>query len=421
MQRTVPSSAPTGPGEQRSILTMLLRAPLTRQAWSGSGYVLLGLVFAPFYLTAFPFLIAGLALLPFALLGTPFLWLGLGLARGFAKLERARLRWFFGVDVAPSPLDGRFGVVGSPFKLLKTRDRWREVAYCALRLPLSIVEAGLVWGAWIGGVALLLSFSYVLDSWLPSGVELGTVPLLTVIGAVLILTAPWLVRASVSIDTAAVRAQLAPSEKERLRRTRAGVVDAADSERRRIERDLHDGAQQRLVALAMGLGVARTRYDEDPEAVRGMIDSAHDEAKAALAEIRELVRGIHPAVLSDRGLDAAVSALAARCTVPVEVEVAAPQARPDLAVESAAYFIVAEALANVAKHSQAERARVDVTVRGATLRVAVADDGVGGASAADGTGIAGLERRVAALDGTLLVDSPTGGPTRIVAELPCAS
>ncbi|MGH3094674.1 MAG: sensor histidine kinase [Streptosporangiales bacterium] len=420
MQRTGPSTARAGQGEQRRILTLLLRAPLRARAWTGSAYVLLGLLLAPLYYTIFPFLVVGLALLPFALLGTPFLWIGLALARGFANLERARLRWFFAVDVAASPLAGRLGVLQSPFKLLKSRDRWREVAYCALRLPLSTVEAGLVWGAWIGGLALLLSFTYVLDSVLPSGVELGTVPLLTTIGAALILTAPWLVRASVYVDTAAVRTQLAPSEKERLRRTRAGVVDAADSERRRIERDLHDGAQQRLVALAMGLGVARTRYDEDPDAVRGMIENAHEEAKAALAEIRELVRGIHPAVLTDRGLDAAISALAARCTVPVEVEVAVPT-RPDVAVESAAYFIVAETLTNVAKHSRADRARVDVGLGDGTLRVVVADDGDGGAAAANGTGIAGLERRVAALDGTFLVDSPAGGPTRVVAELPCGS
>ncbi|MBO0827189.1 MAG: sensor histidine kinase, partial [Streptosporangiales bacterium] len=202
--------------------------------------------------------------------------------------------------------------------------------------------------------------------------------------------------------------------------TRAEVVDAADAERRRIERDLHDGAQQRLVALAMDLGVARASLEHDPEGVRRLVVKAHDESKAALADLRELVRGIHPAVLTDRGLDAALSALAARCPVPVEVRVR-PGERAEVTAEAAAYFVVAEALTNVSRHAEAERVVIEVGRDGGRLRVVVEDDGVGGADLATGTGLAGLERRVAALDGTFTVVSPAGGPTRIEAVLPCGS
>jgi signal transduction histidine kinase len=197
------------------------------------------------------------------------------------------------------------------------------------------------------------------------------------------------------------------------------VVDAAESERRRIERDLHDGAQQRLVALAMELGRAQARFDDDLDTARRLVDHAHVEAKAVLTELRNLVRGVHPPVLSDRGLDAALSGLAALCPVPVDVEVDVP-VRPKPVVEAAAYFVVAEALTNVAKHSRASRARVVVEGHGfpGTLSVVITDDGIGGADA-DGAGLRGLADRVEGVDGRLTVESPPGGPTIIAGELPC--
>jgi signal transduction histidine kinase len=209
---------------------------------------------------------------------------------------------------------------------------------------------------------------------------------------------------------------------ESLARSRADLVAAADAERRRIERDLHDGAQQRLVSLAMNLGMARERFEAQPEPVRQAIAAAHDEAVLALTELREFIRGLHPAVLSDRGLDAALSGLAARAPLPVRLRVDVPRpASPG--VEAVAYFIVSEALTNVAKHAQASRAEVTVTRACDVLRIAVTDDGRGGAmpSAGDGTGLRGLEQRAAAVDGTLSIDSPPGGPTVITAELPCES
>ena len=216
-------------------------------------------------------------------------------------------------------------------------------------------------------------------------------------------------------ESARMRAEL---DEQRLRRQLA--VDAAERERRRIERDLHDGAQQRLVALGMSLGLAREKLATDPEAVAALVEEAHAEAKLALAELRDLARGIHPAILADRGLDAALSALLRRTHLPVSIVVTLPR-RPPPVVESAAYFVVAEALANVTRHAAATRATVAIAEADDAVVVEVTDDGVGGADAAKGTGLAGLQERIAALGGRLTILSPAGGTTSIRAEIPCVS
>jgi signal transduction histidine kinase len=244
-------------------------------------------------------------------------------------------------------------------------------------------------------------------------------------GLALLLAAPQVTWALALADAAVARLLLGPGRarmRERigeLERSRARVVDSAEAERRRIERDLHDGAQQRLVALAMDLGRARARFAEDPEAARVIVDQAHADAKAALIELRNLVRGVHPPVLTDRGLDAALSGLAALSPVPVAVRVHVA-VRPPASVEAIAYFVVAEALTNVAKHSRATRALVWVGRSGDTLSVAIRDDGIGGADPR-GQGLSGLADRVAGVDGRLAVHSPAGGGTVITAELPCGS
>jgi signal transduction histidine kinase len=197
-------------------------------------------------------------------------------------------------------------------------------------------------------------------------------------------------------------------------------VDLAAEDRRQIERDLHDGVQQRLVSLAMDLGRAKEKLDTDPESAKELVDEAHEEAKRAITEVRDLARGIHPAVLTDRGLDAALSALAARSTIPVDVQVDVTE-RPPASVEAAAYFVVSEALTNVVKHANATKASVTVRRSGDRLTVQVQDDGVGGASITDGSGLAGLRDRVGALDGELHLLSPGGGPTVLMVEIPCAS
>jgi len=205
---------------------------------------------------------------------------------------------------------------------------------------------------------------------------------------------------------------------EELTSTRAGAVDAQDAELRRIERDLHDGAQARLVALGMSLGMAEQRLDADPDAARQLLVEAKLGAREALEELRDLARGIHPPVLADRGLGAAVAALAARS--PIEVSVSVVGERPPAAVESAAYFVTAEALANATKHANAQHVEIRILRRTDRLSVEVRDDGPGGADPS-GAGLTGLRRRVEALDGRLIVNSPSGGPTVIQAELPCVS
>jgi signal transduction histidine kinase len=207
---------------------------------------------------------------------------------------------------------------------------------------------------------------------------------------------------------------------DELEESRARVVDSVDAERRRIERDLHDGAQQRLVALAMNLGRARARYDDDPEAAKRLLDEAHLDAKQALVELRDLARGIHPAVLTDRGLDAALSGLAGRSPVPVTLDVAVDQ-RCSPTIEAIAYFVVSEALANVAKHAAATSVSVSVRRVSDRLILAIRDNGVGGADETGGSGLRGLADRVGGVDGSLRIDSPAGGPTLLIVELPCES
>jgi signal transduction histidine kinase len=223
-----------------------------------------------------------------------------------------------------------------------------------------------------------------------------------------------LLRSHVSHLDAELRARL-----EELRASRARIVEAADAERRRLERDLHDGAQSRLVALALLLRAARTRAAADAE-LASLLDRAQEELQTSLAELRELARGIHPAVLTERGLEPALHALMARAPVPVTLE-ADGEGRLPGPVESAAYFVVSEALANVAKYAQATHATVAVRRVNGRVTVEVTDDGVGGADAAGGSGLRGLADRLAALDGTLSLESPAGRGTRLRAEIPCSA
>ena len=202
-----------------------------------------------------------------------------------------------------------------------------------------------------------------------------------------------------------------------LRGARQRILAAADDERRRIERDLHDGAQQRMVSVAVTLGLAEQRFASDPDGAKELIAQARIEAQAAVKELRELARGIHPAVLSDHGLGPALEALASRAPVPVDVS-GVPECPLANEVEACAYFVTAEALTNVAKYAHASSASVELTLDDGKLRVQVRDDGVGGADPSTGTGLRGLRDRVDALDGDLEVDSPPGGGTTVTVEVP---
>ncbi len=217
---------------------------------------------------------------------------------------------------------------------------------------------------------------------------------------------------------APTRAQELARRVRHLTATRADTIDSQAAELRRIERDLHDGAQARLVALRMSIGLAEKLLADDPAAAQRLLSEAQESSGHALAELRDLVRGIYPPVLAERGLDGAVRALALAVPMPVEVDVRLAGS-PPAAVESAAYFAVAEALTNVTKHSGASRAWIGLSFEGGVLTMVVGDDGRGGAIVDAGTGLAGVRRRLAAFDGTMTVTSPSGGPTVVTMELPC--
>ncbi len=349
--------------------------------------------------------------------------LALWAIQGVTALQRSRLRAVAGIDIpAGSRAAERKPWPIGPWLAAGT---WRQIAFHVLSIGTGFA-AGLVALCWIAPV-FAIAYLTAGQPTPASGPAAG-------LGAlVLFFAAPWLAQLVARSDEILARALLGPSQNEELElrlesltRSRAEIVAATDAERRRIERDLHDGAQQRLVSLALNLGMTRARFTDVPEPVQRAIAEAHEEAMLALSEVREFIRGLHPAVLNDRGLDAALSGLVARAPLPVRLSVdLAKPAAPS--VEAVAYFIVSEALTNVAKHAQATHADVIVIRTAKLLRIVVSDNGTGGAALApgsadgSGTGLTGLMQRAASVDGTLVIDSPRGGPTVITAELPCES
>lgn len=381
---------------------------------------------------------AMLVVLPLAVPVIWFLFVGSHL---LADLERSRLAALAALDLTDPvpPLTSTGNHPALFFRRLLERarsvPRWKEIAYLLLLFPVGLVLGMVALLLWSGSVAMLLLPAYVHRLpgeaakfglfELSSGPGAGVAAIIGLVGLVVI--APWATTVSADLHRRMARSLLGPSRDAqlettvtRLEESRVAAVDTAEAERRRIERDLHDGAQQRLVALAVQLGAAQERLEHDPEGGKAMVAEAHNEAKAALAEIRDLVRGIHPVILEDRGLDAALSSVVARSPVPVDLQVDVAT-RPPAAVESAAYFIVSEALTNVAHHAGATRATVQIVRAGDKLVVEVSDDGVGGADPSKGSGLTGLRQRVSALGGRMHVISPDGGPTALIVELPCRS
>jgi signal transduction histidine kinase len=378
---------------------------------------------------------AGLAILvPLAI---PVVWLLFVASAGFGRLERSRTRELLDVDIpdphAPLP-DGKWYWTRLGARL-SSGSRWKEIGYNLARLPVAALTTAVPLAVWSGSITLVFLPLYL--HMLPRDVAhfglfdvstMGTAIALCVVGVLgLGLAAPWLTLALANLDAALARTLLGPKPVDELvakvtelRASRDAAVGSAEAERRRIERDLHDGAQQRLVSLAMDLGMARDRFDTDPEAARQLLDEAHVEAKAALVDLRDLVRGFQPAILQDRGLDAALSAVVARVPVPVTLAVDVP-VRPPAPTENAVYFLVVESLTNVAKHAEASRAAVTIARHGDRLVVEVTDNGIGGADPLQGTGLSGLGERVRGLGGWIKVMSPAGGPTTVMAEIPCGS
>jgi signal transduction histidine kinase len=415
------------------------RVPWSPHAWSEALYLAGGIpaqLAAPFIAVAlvFAFHPNRVVLL---LLGLVVVFLAVPV---FTGIQRQRLRATAGVAIPPQPtIENRLSVPGIVVAA-RSPATWRQLGYHLLAGPALAAAAVAAVGTWLAGIMFTLVYAY---AWKmpPAGLlwrgqsssGAGSLPrlgvpvdaYLTAAGIVLLVGAPWLTAAVARLDVRVAPALLGPSradelehQVEHLTQTRAGAVDAADAERRRLERDLHDGTQQRLVSLAMNLGMARAQAATADEAHEAIAE-AHEEAKAALTELRNLIRGLHPAVLENRGLDAALSGVTARMPIPVRLTVDLPR-RPSPVIEAVAYFVVSEALANIAKHAEASQAEVFVQRANDRLHVIVSDDGVGGADPALGTGLAGLAKRASSVDGTFDIASPPGGPTLLTVDLPCA-
>ncbi|MGK5172844.1 sensor histidine kinase [Geodermatophilus sp. CPCC 205761] len=425
---TTPPPPPAGP-----------RRALLRQLGVDTAY---SFVSFPVAIAAFVLVVTGLAVGA----GLLVIWVGVAVlaatllaARGPAAVERSWLPLVLGRPV-PHPAYARAD--GGRLRRLTTPLRdpqcWLDALHAVLRFPfaiLSFVVAVTFWAGALGGL------TYGLWDWaLPDGrdnedllelmgFDTGTgarIAFSTLIGLVFAVLLPFAVRGTALLQAQLGRALLTSraatqAEFGRLAQGRDAAVAAEAVALRRLERDIHDGPQQHLVRLGMDLSRVQRQLERDPAAARATLGEAAGLAKEALEELRALSRGIAPPVLADRGLAAALAAVAARSPVPVELSVDLPQPRLAPAVENTAYFVVSEALANVAKHSGATTCQVVVVMAGPALRVVVEDDGTGGAVLAPGHGLAGLADRLLAVDGVLTVDSPRGGPTRLVAELPCRS
>ena len=402
-------------GGFRNAWRRLWREPFSRRSLAELGYAMIAL---PLGIVGFVFTIASLwigALLAISFFGLPLIAASSRGARYLGAVNRNVASRFLGLQVAaPDPFSPRPGFFGWLQSGLTDRVAWRARAYLVLKLPMGVVSLGVA--VFPRVFAIIAVFSPLFGH----GVQLDWI----LRGVLLWLAAPWALRVVLLLDRLLITGLLGPTPLSQrvhdLEQSRADAIDDAAARLRRIERDLHDGTQADLVALAMRLGLAKEKLDAGSHAdvarARELIDTAHRAAKEAIVELRDLARGIHPPAL-DTGLEAALSTLAARSAVPVELVVDIPL-RPSLAIETIAYFCAAELLTNVAKHSGARRATLEAVHVDGLLRVRVADDGHGGARVDAGRGLAGLASRVRTVDGRLDIASPGGGPTVVTAELP---
>ncbi|MFE4665810.1 sensor histidine kinase [Streptomyces sp. NPDC056716] len=401
--------------------------------WRSAAYLLTGALAGLVALAAMATAVTVGGLLAIVLVGLPLLVLTALAGLPVARLERHRLR-LVDQDPARNPHQPVTEPGAWPWLRTRLRDQttWRELGYtfllalilwpadaliltAALLCPLSLITTPLQLAVIGGGEEAKVLKQWTVTDW-PTAFGVA------VVGLVLLALGGYALGAAAGARAELARLLIAPRDAElgarlvELSRSRLRLVDAFEAERRRIERDLHDGAQQRLVALSMTLGLAR--LDVPPGPLADQLARAHEEAGKALAELRELIHGIHPQVLADYGLEAAVTDAADRSAVPVDVELHLPGRLPR-SVEAAAYFVVCEALANLARHSAATRARVTGAHRAARLLLTIQDNGNGGADPARGTGLTGLADRVSVLNGTLALSSPPGGPTLLRVEIPC--
>ncbi|GAA0282604.1 sensor histidine kinase [Cryptosporangium japonicum] len=397
------------------MIRAILRAPVERRTWREVGYVLVGLVVA---FPVFPIALAGAFGVVYSVVtvGLPVLVTALWLLRRTPNWFRVPARRFFAEDWPDPPgKPRRPGPAGFVLATLGDGTAWRALVYGLAKFPLVLVTTYVGGCAGLAGVAAITYpawwFAFPLDR------EWSATWLLALQGVGLVLLFPWVIRAAVSLDRLLMRTLLAPGT-DRLRIAELEASQAAlraDSAAvlRRVERNLHDGTQARLVTLGVTLSRIEARAGDD---LRPLVDDAQQAVVDALAELRDIVRGLHPPAL-DGGLALAIETLAGRGAVPVDVHVDLPLRPPDV-IASAVYFTVGELLTNVSRHAGATRARVDLRSVDGLIRLEVTDDGRGGARPDAGSGLAGLRRRALALDGSLSIDSPDGGPTTVTLTLP---
>jgi signal transduction histidine kinase len=432
----------------RRLARLIIREPFRTQSWAELGFFLASSALA----FAGVFALAALGttglVLTVVFAGVVILAGGLRVARGLGRWQRALARQLLGEQISePEPFSARPGLFGWVRASFGDRAAWRSVGYLVAKLPLTIFGVWFALSIWAealfgvvspltssGGTARFGAFGRLHAPGYSGGPGFGPADRVGVFitGIVLLFVAPWAMRLVVNLDRAMMRVLLGPdaatSRVRSLEESRSRTLDAATETLRRIERDLHDGTQAQLVALAMRLGQAKEKLDlfdghgeaGDIEAVRRLVEEAHRGAKEAITDLRDLARGIHPPAL-DTGLENALATLAARSPVPTEVAVSI-QTRPSPAIEAIAYFCAAELLANVAQHARASRASLSCAQHGPWLRVVVRDSGLGGAAinraGSSSSGLAGLADRVGAVDGQLSIASPTGGPTVVTVDLP---
>ena len=420
-------------GQRRGAIATFVLSPLHPATWRALMAILVGfwVELVAFSLVSALFS-AGFSLLVVGL-GVVLIGLAVEASRVMARIERRRA-----MRVDPRPLRPHAyrpygtGLRDLLFAVFLDLSRWRDVIYVFVAFPLTILEFIAAAILWTASLALLSVPVWAVSNGLPFDIPGTPVPPAAVIaasglaGLALLAVASSVTQGLMALHRAVIAGLVCESEEQALARrvatletSRRAVIDTEASELRRIERDLHDGAQQRLVMLTIDLGLAAEKIDTEPAAARALVAEAQDQARQALGELRDLVRGIAPAILLDRGLVPALSAIAGRSPVQTVVSSTIPDGTrlPD-AIERAAYFVVAESLANVAKHATATRCEIRCRRDGLNLVVEVWDDGAGGARIIPGGGLAGLAGRVEALDGSLAVDSPAGGPTLVRAELP---
>ena len=429
----------------RLVAGTILRAPFTGRTVRELAYCGLGGLagVAGFVITVFSFA-AGLTITA-SILGTVvgllLLTLALLISRRLGGLHRRLVRRLLRYEVdAPQRFHKGKGILGRLDRRLRDRVAWRAVSYSLIKLPVAAVQLYAVTLAGFGLVDVSYPVLWLLFHHNPGGnpssmgavvplpfggkFEVSSWPgtfLPALAGVACVIGAAWLARGISAGDRALVRGLLGPSRVSELERTRTLAVEDSAAALRRVERDLHDGAQMRLAALAMNLGMAREKLDDDevPEVatVRELLDAAQRNAVDALADLRDLARGIHPPAL-DNGLASALTSLAASSAIPASLT-ADIGPRPAPAIETIAYFCAAELIANATKHSYANEIKVNIhTERRGVLRLEVCDDGIGGADAGHGSGLAGLAQRVSTVDGRIDVSSPPGGPTLVTVTLP---